>query len=136
MSNGVVIIPIQPVGSQTLQVTLGNQYCTLNIYEKDVVQTDNVLVNQNGQPLVNTAGQQLVQGIAQNATPAALYLDLYVSGLLIVGGIFCQNGVKIVRTSYLGFVGDLVFYDTAGSNAPLSSGLGTRWILTYQPNLA
>ena len=34
-------------------------------------------------------------------------------------------------SSYLGFVGDLMFSDTQGTSDPSSPGLGTRYLLMY-----
>jgi len=60
-----------------------------------------------------------------------LYLDLYVNDVLKIGGVVCLNGVRIVRDAYLGFIGDLGFYDTQGKTDPVSSGLGSRYVLVY-----
>lgn len=61
----------------------------------------------------------------------ALYLDLYVDNILIVGGVTCQNLNRIVRSKYLGFVGDLGFIDNQGSSDPTYEGLGSRFSLAY-----
>ena len=105
----MLIVPTQPVANQTLNVSLANQACTINIYAK---------------------GQ---------FDYAGLYLDLYVNNALIIGGVICLNAVKIVRSSYLGFVGDLAFFDNQVSTVvgaqdgdnPLYTGLGSRWFLYY-----
>lgn len=60
-----------------------------------------------------------------------LYCDLYIGAKLIIGGVICQNLNRIVRDSYFGFVGDLVFLDQQGSDDPSSPGLGTRFVLMY-----
>jgi hypothetical protein len=60
-----------------------------------------------------------------------LYCDLYVSNTLIIAGVLCLNGVAIVRSVYLGFTGDLAFFDTQGSSDPEYTGLGDRWQLVY-----
>jgi hypothetical protein len=60
-----------------------------------------------------------------------IYLDLYVSNTLIIGGVICQNLNPIVRSVYLGFDGDLAFIDNAGDEDPFYTGLGTRFSLTY-----
>jgi hypothetical protein len=36
-----------------------------------------------------------------------------------------------VRSAYLGFVGDLCFFDTQGTEDPTSPGLGTRYLFVY-----
>ena len=60
-----------------------------------------------------------------------LFCDLYIGGTLIIGGVVCQNLNPIVRNTYLGFVGDLIFLDQQGSDDPSSPGLGTRFVLMY-----
>ena len=74
-------------------------------------------------------GQICTINIYQKST--GLFLDLYVNDALIIGGALCLNGVNIVRDAYLGFVGDLVFSDTQGADAPVYTGLGSRWLLFY-----
>lgn len=48
-----------------------------------------------------------------------------------MAGVLCRNLVYLVREAYLGFAGDFAFVDTAGSDDPQYSGLGTRWQLLY-----
>jgi hypothetical protein len=60
-----------------------------------------------------------------------LFLDLLVSNNQIVAGVICRNLVRIVRNLYLGFQGDLVFFDNEGATDPVFSGLGTRYSLIY-----
>jgi hypothetical protein len=93
----MMIVPIADTYAQTLNATLGNQACTINLYQKST----------------------------------GFYCDLYVSNSLIIGGVICLNLVKIVRDLYLGFAGDLTFYDTQGTNDPSSPGLGTRYLFAY-----
>ena len=42
-----------------------------------------------------------------------------------------QHANLIIRSAYLGFVGDLMVCDTQGSADPDCTGLGTRWLLIY-----
>lgn len=72
------------------------------------------------------------------AKSTGFYCDLYVSDVLIIGGAICQNLNRIVRDAYLGFVGDLFFYDIQGTTTQPSTGLdpsrpgiGTRYLLCY-----
>lgn len=60
-----------------------------------------------------------------------LFLDLYVRNSPIVEGVICENANEIVRDAYLGFQGDLAFYDTQGLSDPVYTGLGTRFLLVY-----
>jgi hypothetical protein len=112
----VVIIPLQAVASQTVNVSLAGQACTINVYQKGILPPFPALT-------VASTGVYLLS--------AVVYLDLYISNVLVLGGIRCMNGVAIVRNSYLGFTGDLAFYDTQGSTDPVYSGLGSRYVLAY-----
>jgi hypothetical protein len=64
-------------------------------------------------------------------TNYGLFLDLYVSNVLIIGGVICQNLNRIVRDAYLGFQGDLCFIDSQGTTDPVYTGLGARYNLAY-----
>lgn len=61
----------------------------------------------------------------------AMFLDLAVNGSQIAYAVLCPNQVTLVPTAYLGFVGQLMFLDTQGSNDPIYTGLGSRWLLAY-----
>ena len=97
----MLIIPLNPVPSQTLSVTLAGQACTINVYQKST----------------------------------GLFLDLYVSDVLIIGGVICRNCDAIVRDDYLGFVGDLYFTDTQGVSDPYYTDLGSRYVLAYMEDV-
>ncbi len=60
-----------------------------------------------------------------------IYIDVYVNNAPVILGVQCENGNRIVRSAYLGFLGDLVFVDTQGSADPMFFGLGARWLLEY-----
>ena len=60
-----------------------------------------------------------------------VFVDLYVSNSLIIGGVIAQDMNLIVRSLYLGFVGDLAFVDTQGDDDPDFTGLGSRFLLVY-----
>jgi hypothetical protein len=60
-----------------------------------------------------------------------LFMDISVNDSPIVQGVICQHWNRIVRSAYLGFVGDFAFWDTQGSDDPAFSGLGTRYRLYY-----
>lgn len=60
-----------------------------------------------------------------------LYVDLYVNNALLIGGVLALNNNKIVRSKYLGFTGDIYFYDTQGTQNPSYESLGSRFILCY-----
>lgn len=60
-----------------------------------------------------------------------LYVDLYVDNDLIIGGVVALDRNVIVRSLYLGFVGDLAFLDTQGVSDPVYTDLGSRYVLAY-----
>jgi hypothetical protein len=60
-----------------------------------------------------------------------LFVDVSVNDAPIVQGVICQNWNRIVRSAYLGFVGDFAFWDTQGKSDPSYSGLGSRYLLYY-----
>ncbi len=79
---------------------------------------------------VQLAGQNCTINVYQKTT--GLYCDLYVDNVLIIGGVICQNTNLIVRDAYLGFIGDLAFFDMQGGNTdPVYTGLGTQYLLFY-----
>ena len=81
---------------------------------------------------VQLGGQPCIINVYQLAY--GLFLDLYVGNSLIVAGVICENLNRIVRSAYLGFVGDLCFYDTQGAQNPqdpIYTGLGSRFQLVY-----
>jgi hypothetical protein len=81
--------------------------------------------------VVNVAlgGQACKLNIRQTST--GVFMDVYVNEALIIGGVACENKNRIVHSAYLGFIGDLAFFDTQGADDPDYTGMGTRWILLY-----
>ena len=77
-----------------------------------------------------TLGGQVCQ-IDVRTRRTGLFLDLYVGGALVIAGALCQDRNPIVRSVYLGFVGDLMFIDTQGASDPTYDGIGSRYVLTY-----
>lgn len=78
---------------------------------------------------INLGGQFCT--ISLRTRVSGMFCDLYVNNSLIIGGVICQNLNPIVRDTYLGFSGDLMFLDTQGVSDPVSPGLGTRYLLIY-----
>ncbi|WP_261534715.1 phage baseplate plug family protein [Burkholderia multivorans] len=74
-------------------------------------------------------GQNCQISVYQKTT--GLYLDLSVNNAAIKSGIICRDRVLLIRHAYLGFTGDLTFFDTQGVEDPQYSGLGSRWQLVY-----
>lgn len=78
---------------------------------------------------VGLANQNCTLNVYQKST--GLFMDVYVNGALIIGGVICENLNRIVRSAYLGFVGDFSFVDTQGSEDPVYTGIETRFFLMY-----
>ncbi len=81
--------------------------------------------------VVNVAlGGQTCQITLQQRSDG-LYVDLAVNNATIIQGVVARNLNRIVRSLYLGFVGDLTFIDNQGSDDPVYTGLGERFSLAY-----
>lgn len=78
---------------------------------------------------VTLGGQSCRLDIRQRAT--GLFIDVYVNDAVIVAGVLCLNLNRIVRSVYLGFIGDLAFVDAAGNADPDYALLGSRYFLAY-----
>jgi hypothetical protein len=78
---------------------------------------------------VDLAGQQCIIRLIQRES--FLYMDLTVNGNPLIQGVPCLYGNKMVRYSYLGFSGDLLFIDNEGEEDPSYKGLGGRFVLYY-----
>jgi hypothetical protein len=96
------IVPLLTKPSQIVSVALNNQACTIRVFTASI-----------------------------GGASTAMFVDLYVNNTLVIGGVIALNKTVIVRSAYLGFVGDLAFIDTQGSNDPTYDGLGTRYFLSY-----
>lgn len=91
--------------------------------------TVSILPEKSQSISVDLAGQQCVIRLIQR--PSYIYMDLTVNGIPIIQGVPCLYGNKIVRYSYLGFKGDLVFIDNYGQSDPYWEGLGSKYTLYY-----
>ena len=60
-----------------------------------------------------------------------IFIDLYVNDQPVITSVIGQDRNRIVRDLYLGFIGDLSFFDTQGTDDPIYTGLGTRFVLLY-----
>lgn len=74
-------------------------------------------------------GQSCTLNVYQLST--GMFMDVLVNDVLIIGGVICENLNRIVRSLYLGFIGDFAFVDTQGTDPPVYTGLGTRFYLLY-----
>lgn len=63
--------------------------------------------------------------------PQGCFVDINADGVNIVSGIIARDAVPLVCREYTGFIGNLLFIDTQGSNDPSYDSLGSRWSLVY-----
>lgn len=78
---------------------------------------------------ITIADQRIRLNVYQKAF--GLFVDVYVNDAVILSGALARNLVKIVRSAYLGFIGDLFFFDTQGESDPTYDGLADRFVLLY-----
>jgi len=62
-----------------------------------------------------------------------LFFNMVVNDTPCVNSVICLNLVGLIREAYYGFIGQLAFVDTKGTTDPVYTGLGTRYVLVYQP---
>lgn len=80
---------------------------------------------------ITLGGQQCRIQVRQLTT--GLYLDLAVGNVRVVSGAICRDRVRIIRSEYIAFLGNLAFIDTQGEDDPQYAGLGSRFQLVYLP---
>ena len=80
---------------------------------------------------VALSGQNVRLNVYQKGD--AVYVDVFLDGglTLVIGGVIGLHANLIVRDLYLGFQGDLAFFDTQGTDEPQFTGLGSRFQLVY-----
>lgn len=84
----------------------------------------------NQQVQVQLAGQSCTLNVYQTAY--GLFMDVYVGTTLIIAGVICENLNRIVRSLYLGFIGDFCWLDvTTGKADPIYTGIGSQYQLLY-----
>ena len=60
-----------------------------------------------------------------------MYIDLNVDGVQVCYGGLSLNGYPLIKNTYHGFVGNLMFVDQVGTDAPDYTGLGSSFLLYY-----
>lgn len=80
------------------------------------------------------AGQQCQINVYQKTT--GLFFDLIVGGVDVIKARICRNRALLVASPYLGFIGDLMFYDTQGTSDPDYTGLADRYALVFVGDVA
>lgn len=78
---------------------------------------------------VQLDGQSCTLNIQQTAF--GLFMDVLIGTEQIIAGVICENWNRIVRSLYLGFVGDFAWIDTQGTSDPVYTGIGSRYYLVY-----
>lgn len=62
---------------------------------------------------------------------SAMFVDVNANGADISTCVIARDAIPLVPTTYLGFVGNLLFTDTQGTSDPTYDGLGSRYQLVY-----
>ena len=104
------VVPLSPVPSQSLSVSLGGQSVSLSLYQLGLAPVADLYLDlvADAVPIVNCRRCRAYSGATDEAPPFLL-LD----------------------SRYWGFEGDYLFVDTTGDSDPQADGLGTRWQLLY-----
>lgn len=74
-------------------------------------------------------GQNCQIAVYQKST--GIYVDVAVNGSPVSVGVLAHDTVPLVPTTYLGFIGNLIFTDTLGTSDPSYAGLGAQYQLLY-----
>lgn len=139
------VVPLQPVPAQTLSITLNGQNVGISLY------TLNDAGNILGQEVSATADSTVITAdnadITADATQTTaiislppdeqLYADVSLAGEpIIVGKLVGCLSPLILTSAYLGFEGELEFFDTMNlglqdSTNPAYTGLGAQYQLVY-----
>jgi hypothetical protein len=112
----MLTVPLNPVPSQTLTISLDGQSCQIAVYQK--------------QPIVDEYG-----------VAAGLFFDLTVNGVEICNTVRCLDRTQLLLDrQYLGVVGDFMFLDTLATSGgpptfngapPYYTGLGSQFLLLF-----
>jgi len=107
----MMLIPLSPVASQTLQFVAAGQNCQMSVYTKDGYDYNDATLS----------------------TPKEyIAIDFAYNGIQVTNTQNCLNRKRLlINRQYLGFVGDFMFVDTQGTDDPQYTGLGSRWVLVY-----
>lgn len=89
-------------------------------------------------PLQNLASQTVRVTLATQVCDihvyqrsTGLYLDLTVNDATVINGVIAHDRNRIVRSAWLGFIGDLAFVDMQGTSDPNYTELHERYLLIY-----
>lgn len=88
------------------------------------------LLAQPSQTLTAVLNQQrCTVNVYQKST--GLFIDLAADGKQVIQGQICRDRCRLVRLEYLGFTGDIAFFDTQGTSDPDHTGLDGRYLMAY-----
>lgn len=93
----------------------------MNVVPLQPIPNQTLQIQLNGQPTTLNV-YQLQYG---------LFVDVLFGAEPVIQGVLAHNLNWIVRSAYLGFDGDLTFFDTQGEEDPTYAGLGDRFVLIY-----
>jgi len=142
----ILQIPLKAVPNQSFNVILDNQQCTIKLYARNVAEseTENIQPLIVNQPLFST--ELCVNGLdpldwllVNNSDPLTvaesenIYMDLYVSGVLVFQGMVCLYGSYINQYKSPLFNGYL-FMDTIDKIDPEWPTFGTTTTLNWTDN--
>ncbi len=116
----------QILGTESGQDIIAESGQVLSIVDASQPTTQQNLVTEGGVALV--VGTLLATD--QSVLPQ-LYMDLIVNDVLLAASVPCLAGALIVQDAYLGFTGNLFWYDNVGQDDPQFGGIGSRWFLDY-----
>lgn len=69
--------------------------------------------------------------IAISQKPQGVFVDVSVDDVNIVTAVLAHDAVPLICREYTGFIGNLLFIDTQGSDDPNYTGMGSRFTLNY-----
>ena len=83
--------------------------------------------------------QRTTLRVQDKGAPYGMFIDVYLNDALVIGGVQCLNLNRIIRDTYLGYMGDFEFIDTQPTfeggvpifSDPFYAGLGSRFVLAY-----
>lgn len=88
-----------------------------------------LIANPNQTANITLGGQAIQVRVYQGLS--GLYMDVLLNNAVVIGGVICENLVRIIRNAYFGVVGDFCWFDTQGTSDPVYSGIGSRYYLIY-----
>src|SRR5487761_2042322 len=136
-------VPLIAVPAQSLNIVLGNQAVTLNLYSLqtpgDILAPGSLpLLDSNGNPVRDSNGNIIMVPQAGPVTTTALqgypaiYADVLIAGVPIVTCLLVRNLIPwLLAAKYQGVIGDLVVVDTLADTDPVWTGLGAQYQLVY-----